>query len=315
MSICISYNRYQHNWYVGELHHAFANKMAELYSDVKIISLADMAQKYSEPLDQRPNSLASLFNIYNLIVYNTENNKGFLHSLADYALVLLEHETALNKLNIKAFAFCPHHTDTVVQQYSHLNIKLIPSFYILENWDDPSHIESARHNNKESKCYFNGLCYGHRELYVRHLKTNPFFVMRNKSDTADYRPKSLYYDEASRHKFGLSINGVAQICYRDVEYFGLGVLCIREPMSLITKDRLQSDVHYKTILDNFVTSNIFYPEKQNEVAQYIVDKIHSIPQDEIEYILHNARQWYENNAISEKQIEFLHSCLIENEII
>lgn len=315
MSIQIAYNRYQHNWYVGELHHAFAKRMSELYSDIQIVSLSDMANHYSEPIDQRHNALASLFNIYNLIVYNTEKHIGFLHSLADYAPVLLEHKSALDKLNIKAFAFCPHHTETVIAQYSHLNIKLIPSFYMLENWDDYYHIEVHRHNSKQNGCYYNGLCYGHRELYVRHLKSNPFFVMKNKSDIADYRPKSIYYEEASKYKYGLSINGVAQICYRDVEYFGLGVLCIREPMSLITKDNLQSDVHYKTILDHFVTSNIFYPEKQHEITEYIIDKLNSISTEETSYILDNARRWYENNALPDKQIDFLHQCLIENDVL
>lgn len=316
MSIIISYNRYQHNWYVGELYHSFANHMSSLYKNIQIKSLSEMAREYNEPLDVRPNTLASVFNIYSLIVYNTETSVGFLHSLADYAPVLMEHKDALQKLNIKAFAFCPHHTQEVINRYKINNINLIPSFYILENWNDHDLISKYKNVTKKNKsCYFNGLCYGHREHYVNHLKDNSFFVMRNKSKSPDYRSKQDYYQELCEHKYGLSINGVAQICYRDLEYFGTGTLCIREPMNLITKDKLQEDVHYKTILDNFVRNNIYYPEKKEEIAKYIIDKINNISEEEEKYILNNANKWFENNALPDKQIEFLHNCLIENNII
>lgn len=315
MSIVISYNRYQHNWYVGELYHAFATYMSSIYTDIEFCSLSDMAQRYNEPLDTRHNSLASIFNIYNLIVYNTNTNIGFMHSLADYAPVLLEHKEALQKLNIKTFAFCPHHTQEVIDRYKHNEIKLIPSFYILENWNDHDLINKNKNANKNFSCYFNGLCYGYREHYVNHLKHNSFFIMRNKSNATDYKSKEEYYQELSQHKYGLSINGVAQICYRDIEYFGMGTLCIREPMNLIVKDGLKEDVHYKVILDDFVRNNIYYPERGKEIATYIIDKINSISAEEERYILNNARRWYEDNALPDKQIEFLHKCLVECDVI
>lgn len=310
MSITIAYNLYQHNWYVGEIYHAFAHHMSNLYTDVKIVTLQDMAAYYHEPMDTRHNTLASVFNIYNMIVHNSATNKSFMHSLADYAPVLLEHTEALNKLNVVAFAFCSQHTPDVIDRYRHLNINLIPSFYILENWNDHDLISKYKNLPKNNSCYFNGLCYGHRECYVNQLQHNPFFVMRNKSKVSDYRSKEAYYQELSQHKYGLSLNGVAQICYRDIEYFGMGTLCVREPMTLITKDSLKQDIHYKLILDDFVRNNIYYPEKQKELADYIIDKINSITIEEEKYILHNASTWYENNVLPNTQIDFLHDCLI-----
>lgn len=315
MSIIIAYERYQHNWYVGELHHAFATHMSSKYNDIQLMSMSDMASKHNEAMDTRSNALASIFNIYNLIVYNTETNCSFLHCLADYAPVMLEHKSAIEKLNIKAFAFCPHYTQEVIDRYKNLNIQLIPSFYILENWNDHAFISQYANEVKTNKCYFNGLCYGHRELYVNHLQHNPFFVMKNKRNISDYKPKEDYYKELSQYKYGLSINGVAQICYRDIEYFGMGVLCIREPMTLMTKDNLREDFHYKTILDSYVTSNIYYQEKQKELANYIIDKINSISKEEELFILHNARTWYQNNALPHKQVEFLEQCVIQNGVL
>ena len=105
MAIIISCNKYQHNWYVGELYEAFAIHMQKCFGDIDIIPINELAKTYNEPYDTRENSLPSLFNIYNLIVYNTITKRGFAHSLSDYAPVFLEHDTALQKLNITTFCF------------------------------------------------------------------------------------------------------------------------------------------------------------------------------------------------------------------
>jgi len=314
MTLTISYDPFQSNWYVGELYKYFHTYLINKNIKVFYTPIKDLAKKLNETSDWN-NRYPSLFNIYNLIVTNNTSGKTFLHSLSDYAPFLLEHQSALDKLNIKAFAFCSNHTDTIIVKYNYLNINLIPSFYILENWNDHEYIRINKHNIKKNNCYFNGLGYGHRELYINYLKTNSFFTMKDKRNPNDYLSKPLYYENVSKYRYGLSLNGAAEICYRDVEYFGLGVLCIREPLSIKTKDNLEPNIHYKSILDDFVTSNIFNPEKINEIIEYIIDSINNITIEESEYILNNAKKWYENNAMPDKQVDFLYQCLIENDII
>ena len=61
--------------------------------------------------------------------------------------------------------------------------------------------------------------------------------------------------------------------------------------------------------------SFFNPEKINEIIEYIIDNINNITIEESEYILNNAKKWYENNAMPDKQVDFLYQCLIENDII
>ena len=181
MSIIISYNKYNHNWYVGELYEAFTNSVkSEL--NATVIPIEELAQKYSEPYSSRENGYPSIFNIYNLIVYNTSKQTGLIHSLMDYAPVILEHKSALDKLYIKAVSFSSNFTSDLTNRYAYLNLNLIPSFYILENWDDIEHIEQrfSASSNRLNKCYFNGASYGYRSNYINNLKHNSFFDLKDK---------------------------------------------------------------------------------------------------------------------------------------
>lgn len=315
-SIIVSYTKYNHNWYVGELYEFFAKELASKF-DVSIVPMHELASRYSEPNDTRENGYPSLFNIYNLIVYNTNTNISFVHSLSDHAPVMLDHKSAIEKLGIKAFAFCSNFRSTTEESYKHLGIKLIPSFYILENWDDHNLIEEKNNNKKEikNKCYFNGSDYGVRSEYIRHLSCSDFFDVRNKHDARFYRNKNQYYDELSKYRYGLSLNGAAGICYRDLECFGLGVLCLREPMDILTKDIILPDKHYKVVVDDFIKSNIYYPNKTTDIIEQLLNNIQSITAEEEKYILHNARDWFLNNSKPNKQIQFLTQSLIENNII
>lgn len=316
MAIIISYNKYQHNWYVGELYEAFAIHMQNCFGDIDIIPINELAETYNEPYDTRENSLPSLFNIYNLIVYNTITKKGFAHSLSDYAPVFLDHETALQKLNITTFCFSSNFTNNIFEIYKHVKVKILPSFYILENWNDHEHIELVlRNSDKKNNCYFNGLCYGHRQPVTDCLKANDFFIMKNKSVGDDFLDKTNYYENIAKYEYGLSLNGAAQICYRDLEYFGTKTLCLREKLNIITHDPIIENVHYKTIIDNDTINKIYNTKNYKIISNEIVDKIMNISQEEKQYILFNAYEWFNKNANPIRQIDFLKQIIIENDIL
>ena len=316
MAIIISYNKYQNNWCVGELYDYFAQIMGS-EQEISIIPIHELAKKYSEPNNTRENGYPSLFNIYNLIVYSEEKNIGFVHSLSDYSPVMLEHKSALDKLGIKAISFCSNLTDETIERYKHLDINIIPSFYVLENWNDYNLIEKeyASDQPKIDGCYFNGASYGHRASYINHLRSNSFFNLNDKSNNEFYRNKQEYYHELYQHRYGLSLNGAAKICYRDLECFGLGSLCLRESMDIKTKDQLSPDKHYKMVLDDFITHNIYYPDKSEQIIERLLHNINNISIEEEKYIIHNAREWFINNIKPDNQVAFLKHCLLENNII
>lgn len=314
MSIIISYNLYQQNWYVGELYHSFYLNLLENKIDAKYIDIQHLCQKYNETFNYN-NQYPSLFSIYSLIVLNTDKEIGFVCNLSDYAPLILEHKSAINKLNIKFFAMCSNLTNEHISRYS--EYKIIPSFYILENWSDYSIINQFYNlqSTKINKCYFNGLSYGYRSNYINQLRSNAFFDFKDKTQLSDFRQKEEYYKDLSQSRYGLSLNGAAKICYRDLELFGLGVLNVREPLEILTKDQLYPDIHYKIVLDDFIRNNIYYPEKTNEIIEKFLFNINQISNSEYDFIIHNARQWFINNIDPHMQISFLKQCLIENNII
>ncbi len=314
MKLLISYDPYQTNWYVGELYKFFHNYLENKNIHCSYVSIKDLAKIYDEPCDYN-NQFPSIFSIYSLIITNIENQTSFVHNMSDYAPLILEHKTAIDKLDIKCFSMCSNLTANIISNYP--KYKIIPSFYILENWNDYNLINNTSNQNytKNNKCYFNGLPYGNRQYYINQLKNHPFFDIKDKTDKTDFRSKEQYYKDLSCSRYGLSLNGAAKICYRDLELFGIGCLNLREPLNILTKDPISANVHYKIVIDKFIEDNIYLVEKQKEIIDRLLFNINSISIEEEKYILYNAKQWFLNNVNPNNQIKFLETSLIENNII
>lgn len=315
MIIEISFNRYQHNWYVGELYHKFYEYLIDKYGNdsIKFTSMDELAERFG--CSTNTHSL-SIFSIYNLIVTNKKTNKTFIHSLSDYAPVMMDDNTGILNFDISAFSCSSNLDENTFQKYSS-KYKILPSFYILENLTDFDLIEQ----NKKSfgginKAYFNGLCYNEREIYKKILDPNEYFIFKNKSSPSDFLNKTDYFNEISKYNFGLSLNGAAKICYRDVEYFGLGVLCLREPLNVMTKDPIINNVHYITLLDDDIRSKLRFESEYKYINEKITSIINNIINNNDYYdIINNSRKWYENNCLPINQIKILESFLKDCEII
>jgi hypothetical protein len=314
MTIEISFDRYQHNWYVGELYHKFYEYLIEKYgNDIIFTPISELANRFGHPID--PHSL-SIFSIYNLIVTNKKTNKTFIHSLSDYAPAMMDDNSGILNFDVESFSCSSNLDEDTIKKYSS-KYNILPSFYILEHLSDIDFIEQNKIlPNRVNKIYFNGLCYGERETYKKILESNDYFIFKNKSNPSDFLNKSEYFNEISKYNFGLSINGAAKICYRDVEYFGLGILCLREPLKIITKEPLINGEHYVELLDDDIRSKLYIESEY----QYINEKITSKINDIIKYkdysdIINNSRKWYENNCLPINQIKILEFFLKDCKII
>jgi len=314
MKYLVSFDAYQSNWYVGELYNKFYKFFSSQYN-CEYVHMTEFAKIHGEPTNYNQN-LPSLFNIYNLIVQDKDTKKTFVHSLHDYAVVMLEHKSAIDKLNIKAFSCSSNLTSDVFNKYEKY-IKIIPSFYILENLSDYLDLQEAKKLKQEKikKAYFNGLCYGHRSQYYNIFKNNLLIDFKNKNDSNDYKTKQQYYSTVSSYKYGLSLNGAAKICYRDLEYFALRTLNIREPLNIITYDQLKEDQHYKVIIDSDIQSKIYDESKFDYINEKINNKISEIDRSgELDYILNNSEKWFDENCLPEKQTKLLCKFINESEI-
>ena len=314
MTIEVSFNRYQHDWYVGEIYHLFHEHLVSKYGDDVIYTpISELSQRFD---NCDISSSTSIFSIYNLIVTNKETNKTFIHSLSDYAPAMMDDSSGILNFDVVAFSCTSNLTEDIISRYS-TKYNIIPSFYILENLSDVQRIEDNRYYpDRLNNIYFNGLCYGERDAYRNLLSTNELFLFKNKSNPTDYLNKTSYFNEITKYKFGLSLNGAAKICYRDLEYFGLGILCLREPLIIKTNDPLIDGVHYITLLDDDIRSKLYNSSEHNYIMEKITDKINYInSNDDYIDIINNARKWYENNCLPINQIKQLESFLNDCGII
>jgi hypothetical protein len=307
--LIVSFNRYQSNWYIGELYYLFFNFLKTLpnisieYKDIKDLSLE---------YPKSNNKYIDIFSIYNLIIINKDTKKTFIHSLSDYAPTMMEDVSGILNFNVAGFACTSNLSKDLYEKYSK-KYKIFPSFYILENYSDLNLIEINRNKQiqKINSCYFNGLCYGHRTKYRDLLSENDTFIFKDKSNTSDYRSKEKYYEELNNYKFGLSLDGAAKICYRDLEYFGLGVLCLREPLQIMTRSPLLPNVHYLEFIDNDIKSILYDVDKSKTISKKLEIKLGEIIKSDYSDILINSRKWYEDNCLPENQIKILYTFLLE----
>jgi hypothetical protein len=302
MNLTISYNNLYHNWYVGEFYTAFHEKIKNLEGiNVEYINSRDLSTYHNIPSDYC-NGFPSIFNPYNLIITNKDNGKTFVHSWHDYAPATLVNGSGIELLDVVKFA-CVSRLDKSIIENNKTNITIQPSIYLLENWNEHNLIETHRHNKKTSdKIFFNGLCYGVREQYKKLLTASDFFDFKRK-DGPDYKNKEDYYLQMSSYKHGLSLDGAAKICYRDIEYFGMGITLFREELDVLTSEPIIPNEHYFVIIDDEIKKLIYENEKLNYVLEKIEHNVQNILNNyDIERVVNNARGWFERNALPQNQL-------------
>jgi hypothetical protein len=311
--LIVSFDKYQSDWYVGELYYSFFNFLKTLPNiSVEYKHIKDLSSEYPQSGDK----YIDIFSIYNLIIINKDTKKVFIHSLSDYAPTMMDNISGILNFDVAGFACASNLNKDLYEKYSK-KYKIFPSFYILENYSDLNLIELNRNNQtqKINSCYFNGLCYGDRGKYRDLLSENSSFIFRDKSSSSDYRPKEKYYEELNNYNFGLSLNGAAKICYRDLEYFGLGVLCLREPLEIMTRTPLLPNVHYIEFIGEDIKSILYDLDKSKTISKKLETKLNEIITNDYSEILVNARKWYEENCLPENQIKMLYTFLVECDII
>jgi hypothetical protein len=193
-----------------------------------------------------------------------------------------------------------------------------PSFYILENFSDVDRVVKYRNRTKKlNKVQFLGLLYGRRLIYNDILKDSKFFHFKSK-DT-NWKSKDDYFDEISKYKMSLSLDGAAKICHRDIECIGIGNLLVRERLETTLFNPLIPNQHYfelitpeeKGLLSSSTEENIIFYKKllQDRVKNFISDK------KQVKKIIKEGIDWYDKNCIPDKQFKILESLTDNLEIL
>lgn len=303
--LVISYSHGYGNWYVSSFYKYFHIKLQEQYGiELEFIPIEELGKQNGV---EHPNMHQNLFNWYNLLIYNKKTDKYFVHSWHDYAPEIFS--SAIRKgYNIVKFSCVSNLTADLISQHPD---QLIPTVYCFEFWDDYNNITQIRkQTNKIEKIYFNGLKHSIRENFYNALSKNEFFKMLDRNVPAERRKKLDYYNDLQQHKFCLSLKGAADICYRDLEIFGVGSLNVRVPLYCNTGDPLIKDVHYIEFFDNVLVDRIIHNQDVEVLLAEKIDMLQDFGNSpRYTEMVDSSLDWFENNCNPEKQFLIISNIL------
>lgn len=308
----ISYSSGWPDWYVSEFYKLF-HKEVEKRTGISFeyVELRELNKQYNFETEI---SSDSVFSHYSLIIRCNKNGKLFVHSWYDHAFATLEW-CERNNLEIVLFSAVSNITESFVKVRNNVQ----PSVYCFEYWSDFSLLENVLRSSTQQKinrAYFAGLAHGVRVHFMETLALHPFFSIHDKGKL--YTPKDVFYKEISNSVFGASFNGAANICYRDLELFGLKTINLRQPLNALTYEPLLPGVHYLDFFDNNFMSKIidyhaFNKVSKEEILEDINKKIECLKDfaytEKYTNMIESCRGWFDRNCVPEKQINILYSFL------
>jgi len=151
------------------------------------------------------------------------------------------------------------------------------------------------YKTEDSLC-FRGFLYTTRLSAKENLDQFPNNDINVYSNRISYKE---YVEEINIHKIGLSFNGAAEICNRDIEILGVG--------SVLLRPELVTTNFYNSLIPNFhyipfeVVSD---PKLQTEI---IMSKRNDLLQDYeyMRYVANNGKAWYNENGSKEGNVSVL----------
>jgi hypothetical protein len=162
---------------------------------------------------------------------------------------------------------------------------------------DHFYIKRSLYNNFIDKFFFRGNIKGCDRRAVYLLQNNSLFYGGESNNI------SSYFNEAIQYKVGLSIPGVGELCYRDIEYMAIGIPMMRFEYITQLNPSLIPNYHYISIdridteEDKNFNGGVVHRERVAEQrhAEAYLNKFKEVKDDIkfLEFISKNAREYYE----------------------
>jgi hypothetical protein len=172
--------------------------------------------------------------------------------------------------------------------------------------------------------YFKANDYNLDDFYLERKKLNFFFDklyfrgdLRNrnliKKFNTDYfyggesinGPFERYVDEMIKFSVGLSVSGIGEFCYRDVEYMAIGIPFLRFEYLSEMREPLIPNYHYISIERPDDLKNINDNWGSENHTKIIIKRFLEVKDDKdfLNFISNNARKYYENYLSPESLIK------------
>lgn len=226
------------------------------------------------------------------VIENLDNGEFVILSVSDdlYGCVLSEKDNSfLKKVLISQFIpeKIERHTKDNYEKYS-------PWTYFQCSMDNLKLYREKRNliENKIEKLYFRGDERGRPILKY----FNPVYL--ENPSRSDY---STYFEDVINYEIGLSIGGVGEMCYRDIEYMSLGIPFIRYEYQTQLNPPLIPNYHYISIKldDDIPEINLTKCDRLGEYkhVKKIESKFREVIKDKefLNFISKNAINYYEEN--------------------
>jgi hypothetical protein len=258
-------------------------------------------ERFNVNFNSLTNSQGLLLMECEYVIENTDNGEFYILSVADdlSSGVLTEQSNPkLKKVLISQFIEdkIKHHVGNNYEKYS-------PWIYFPMNLTD---LESYYQKRKEKTEFIDKLCFwgatSERPI-LKHFD-NSIFVGPNYIGDSD-----SYFDNLINYSIALSIAGVGELCYRDIECMALGVPLLRFEYQTILSEPLIPNYHYISLPyddemprhNNTPTDRLGeYPQAkkiEERFKEVILDK------DFLSFISKNARKYYEDNLSPMSRID------------
>lgn len=193
---------------------------------------------------------------------------------------------------------------------ANLSTSLIPTSYCCYNAVHENTIRNINiifDNKKENSLSFRGYLYSQRFIVSEFLKTE--LSRHNIKFYQNLLSYEDYIKELNNHKIGLSFNGAAEICHRDIEILGVG--------SVLLRPKLKSTKFYNPLISDFHYVSYDTADDPKEQLEIISEKQQILLKDEeyMRYVAFNGCEWYNTNGSTQANVNILSQLLKLEELL
>ena len=193
---------------------------------------------------------------------------------------------------------------SAVNAKSHAN-NITPTSYCAYNIEIENYIDNINidfNNKNNNKLYFRGYLYSSR-FNLSNIVSDILTISNNRLSYKEY------VNEINSYAIGISLDGAAEICNRDIEILGVGSVLLRpELITTNFHDPLIPDVHYASFQRS---------DDSNTQLEIIINKYKELINnpDHMINIAINGNKWYHKNGNSLGNISVLSNVLNIEELL
>ena len=238
-------------------------------------------------------------------IENLDNGEFVVMSVADNISAGMINEKANPRFKKALIAqYIPKDVNLHVGEYIY---KYSPwTYFIAKKYDlEPFYQKRLLNPPTDNRLYFKGTSLDDRTIL------NYF----DKNIVTDFTPISAdrYFDEIIKHKIAISVDGVGELCYRDIECFAIGVPIIRFEYITPLYDPLIPNYHYISIPRPH-DMKLYRTGNENHV-KLLMQRYYEVLNDDnfLKFIAQNARKYYEKNCTMDNIIKNTYNLLNLND--